>query len=157
MKVQAVETEDEWPSALIDSLTEDNWPLTFDNKVKVNAICHGRTNGIRPMEGPLEEGEEQEGDTETKTSDHCLWPSKQPSATSAKDLWPSGKKTSDVPVELKERAVEPNSVKKVFGSSGGESRKDCRGATSDAFVSSFFGYLDGKMVKYAELELARST
>lgn len=78
-------TSAEWAEIEVEATrTKDEWTLKF------------RLLPV-PMEGPLEEEEEQQYDTEIETASESLRPLEQSPAPSAEDLGSSGKETSDIP------------------------------------------------------------
>lgn len=90
MKPKEARTDDEWPSA--ESLRHSEWKSL-----------------VVPAEYPLEEGEEQGGETKIETSSHGRWLSRQPPVYTS-----LGKEYSEVPAELADTVVDPNSMEELI-------------------------------------------
>lgn len=90
MEPEEAETNDEWPSA--EGLRPSEW----------------RSSAV-PAKDLMEEAEEQEGDTEVETLSHDRRPPREQSVYTL-----SGHEYFEVPEELANTAVDPNSMKELI-------------------------------------------
>ncbi|OAE32894.1 hypothetical protein AXG93_399s1020 [Marchantia polymorpha subsp. ruderalis] len=147
MEPEEAETNDEWPSA--EGLRPSEW----------------RSSAV-PAKDLMEEAEEQEGDTEVETLSHDRRPPREQSVYTL-----SGHEYFEVPEELANTAVDPNSMKELIDQvvedverttavqqpmpSGQVSSGTINLGCDEGPSAEKPRYLDGKMAKYIELAIAR--